>query len=1015
MAAFSRLQLAAALLEYDNDPDNPNAPRRSAQDSAIFSPLRRANGYIQGQTMEEATRTRDLLGVALPSEAGGSIDVKSTTMKSRIASVDLLQNPFGGDDDEQEPEPEEEALEVDLASWGLDSFMPKEKGSKASRNAKGKAKSEILPGTRNSFGTKDNSRSTRATHTRAMSDFGMGGGGAFLDSIPEGGVRRNSVSNPLDMDWDSDSEHLVHKFRKSEFGVIEDLPVKLPLHQRSSLNEAGRDTIPFPTSSSPGPDSELGLGVRTPSRLDERSRAHSNATMGATVVDENNPFSIPPPPEERASRFDPKYAMSHARTNSNATRLSAGPQQAYEEGALDERAASRMSGFTGKQRRDRRASAASFGTRDMLDDDDYAYDGFEDQPMPEKRYSRLDLMRPKVLIMPSPLQNENIAPPPPKPSRDGFLDSSDARPLPPGARSSRLSMLQSSSAVNIPAPGNSFTPNPRNSLSASQLLFRNNLAVDGQRDVTDHDMESKIRRAEKDGEKVQLEFLEDKPPQVQKPEEGTSPVAETSAPFRPAGKLFGRSLIDDLESRKQQMRNKQRVFYGDQRPSMMDRGQPKRSSTLIDPASLQMKPTPNRANSASSATQLQRKGSRGGKPLLTFGEDGQLGETTAMENANQQPQPQLLNVPGSGSRNSRVPKAHSVFGADKLWEREMERLEVIKAQEKVEEEERRIREEAEEAKKSKKKGRGKKKSKKHEEETRNQITSEPSPVTPVDDEGQQDAVNQPLLPDITKVTTRRRTVPVPVDDDSDDESSASEAGSRPTGIRDEAADKWVSDDEEGGKTKASTMAGMQSNSQFGGLFVSPGDDSDEDVPLSVALQRRASQNFLSPRAAYREESDSDEDRPLSTLLLPSAKSEHKFDFEQTSSPRSPLSEQKGQALNADDDEEEDNVPLGVRASRIPTLGSGLFSQSGAGGDEDEDERPLAMHPEQIRRSQFNAFAQMQQQQQMYEAQMRSSMMFNPMMMMPAAPVFAPSLPSQDNAKFGRVDRWRRDVAVEGEV
>ncbi len=245
--------------------------------------------------------TRDLLGVALPSEAGGSVDVKSTTIKSRTASVDLLQNPFGGDDEEPELDPEaEEALEVDLASWGLDSFMPKEKGSKASRNAKGKAKSEILPGTRNSstFGTNDNARTTRVSHTRAMSDFGMGAGGAFLDSIPESSTRRNSISNPLDMgrDSDNDSERLIHRFRTSSYGVIEDLPVKLPLHQRSSFIEAGRDTIPFPTSSSPGPDSELGLGsTRTPSRLDGRGRTQSDATMGATALetDENNPFAIP--------------------------------------------------------------------------------------------------------------------------------------------------------------------------------------------------------------------------------------------------------------------------------------------------------------------------------------------------------------------------------------------------------------------------------------------------------------------------------------------------------------------------------------------------------------------------------------------------------------------------------------------------------------------------------------------------------------------------------------------------
>ncbi len=119
-------------------------------------------------------------------------------------------------------------------------------------------------------------------------------------------------------------------------------------------------------------------------------------------------------------------------------------------------------------------------------------------------------------------------------------------------------MLQSSSVVNIPAPGNSFTPNPRLGLSASQLLFRNNLTVDGQRDIAHRDIDGKIRRAEKDGEQVQLVLPEVVPPQVKEATEEPSPTAEAGVPLRPAGKLFGRSLIDDLESRKQQMRNKQR-------------------------------------------------------------------------------------------------------------------------------------------------------------------------------------------------------------------------------------------------------------------------------------------------------------------------------------------------------------------------------------------------------------------------------------------------------------------------
>ena len=66
------------------------------------------------------------------------------------------------------------------------------------------------------------------------------------------------------------------------------------------------------------------------------------------------------------------------------------------------------------------------------------------------------------------------------------------------------------------------------------------------------------------------------------------------------------------------------------------------------------------------------------------------------------------------------------------------------------------------------------------------------------------------------------------------------------------------------------------------------------------------------------------------------------------------------------------------------------------------------------------FAAQAQQQQMLQAQMYQSMIFQPqpsmMMMAPpmqfAAP--APTMPmqAQDPAKFNRVDKWRQDVAIE---
>ena len=104
--------------------------------------------------------------------------------------------------------------------------------------------------------------------------------------------------------------------------------------------------------------------------------------------------------------------------------------------------------------------------------------------------------------------------------------------------------------LSAPVASNSFTPNPRASLTLSQLTFRNTLLVDGQRDVAYADMDSRLQRATEDGQQVEEE-----------PEpEPDIPIVEDepTGPKRPAGKLYGRSLIDDLEARKAEMRGKQR-------------------------------------------------------------------------------------------------------------------------------------------------------------------------------------------------------------------------------------------------------------------------------------------------------------------------------------------------------------------------------------------------------------------------------------------------------------------------
>lgn len=94
-------------------------------------------------------------------------------------------------------------------------------------------------------------------------------------------------------------------------------------------------------------------------------------------------------------------------------------------------------------------------------------------------------------------------------------------------------------------------------LSLSQLTFRNNLTVGGQRDIAYNDIDGEIPRALEEGEQVQLA-----PTTPTMEVEMALPIpAEDPGPRRPAGKLYGKSLIDDLESRKAQMKSKQRYEF----------------------------------------------------------------------------------------------------------------------------------------------------------------------------------------------------------------------------------------------------------------------------------------------------------------------------------------------------------------------------------------------------------------------------------------------------------------------
>jgi hypothetical protein len=369
--------------------------------------------------------------------------------------------------------------------------------------------------------------------------------------------------------------------------------------------------------------------------------------------------------------------------------------------------------------------------------------------------------------------------------------------------------------------------------------------------------------------------------------------------------------------------------------------------------------------------------------------------------------------------SGRPPNSRSVFGVDKLWEREMVKLREIEAQEKLEEEMLKRKEEEEEKhkaeKKSKKKRKGKKLPQVQQLPDVQQALQLPKPLISSEDMEPRVSIEPPVLPAIQRATKKPPPPPADDEDDEDEESDDEEPiiSNRHTS---EPAWHTGSSDEEGGGPRRTTGIGPRYPAQTSHNPVEP--DSDEDLPLVAAFNKALRPN----RQLQHGDSDhEDEEKPLATLLrdtkLKQSSSHLDINFDRVSA--------KVPSNNSDD--EDDDQPLGLRASRMPP---GFDSVE----DGDEDDRPLGLHPEQ-RRTQYGFFPQ-QQQPMMMQTQLHNSMFFNPSMMgsgffpppmaapmmnpmnpmmMMQAPVPIPSPPPvRDTAKFGRVDKWRRDVAVEGE-
>jgi hypothetical protein len=391
---------------------------------------------------------------------------------------------FQGADDEyfeDEEDYAEAAPNLNLASWGVDEFLakdapkPRAHSRASSINALNRAES---PGPAAALQTRSRAASPGPIKTLDVER---------APNRRSAGFRAKSMG-----EWD-----VTH--------VDEDVPGRTSTSSNRPRRSSVADPTIVPLDEQHPPTAFRGRPLST---LSASGLPAAGRTTPGGDPETPNPFEIPAPSPGYASRFDPK-TIAHQRSQSRLSMNSRHTKQTFLDAQDPEGYADTHSMMVGAP-----TDAASY------------------------RQSRMDMLRPKLLVMPSPLQNQvDPRPVTTKTVRQGYLDSTDGRPLPPGAKTAGAGADPGGMGVGV-----------RNSMSLSQLTFRNSLMVGGQRDPSYAYLESTLKRAEYEGEQIEQEM----DPEPEEPEPGSG------LPYRAAGKLYGRSLMDDLENRKAQLKNKQR-------------------------------------------------------------------------------------------------------------------------------------------------------------------------------------------------------------------------------------------------------------------------------------------------------------------------------------------------------------------------------------------------------------------------------------------------------------------------
>ncbi|WVF71818.1 hypothetical protein IAT40_006626 [Kwoniella sp. CBS 6097] len=923
--SISRLQLAAALLEYDNDEDlaSPGPIRTEFKDhrqSAIFQPFQQAKAEARRQQI--LSQPAPSLPSLLPAEPVASVEPpkpeEQKWRKSTLGEFNPLATGPGpsrdwpappgeghreeieGDDDE-----EEDLADVDVARWGLPSHLVVEEERKAKEKKKDRPES-----TRRSTVPHHTPQPTPSpmNHSRIKSIH-------MSDVLDDTALHRQVMAETqakLEGGGDHRRALSYDRYGASQAFAESDRSRRLADRPATAMGMQNRGTperirtisdpmmLPLPRSPVSAfdnrPMSSLSRGWSSPppGRMDQEEYVEDEEEQ-----EPPNPFALPAPPPELGSRFDPKVLQHQRQPSSSSMPMTAGTD-------YDPRS-SRMSshmrcgeGYFDDQQQQPPHSATSSSHHRRSDERESLRSPtvvYNDIPTPEafgrplmaKRYStsaklqmdRSTLLRPKTLIMPTPLAN---------------------RP-PPTIREPKLPEGYTLGEKPLPYEARTMGDRPGMPMSLSQRTFRSSLMVGGTRED-----EFWVGGAEEEGEVgVQSRELDE------------------GAIMRKPGKLYGKSLMDQLEARKAALKGRQRVFTGDARPAMMARStiyeMPTVSISPTSPEQQQYQQYPSSRHSSMLPVPGQIPGEQpqGRAPLLAFDSNGELHPTS----------PGGLMAPPQNDRQGRIAKSKSVFGVDQIWEKEMSKLRQMQEDERRAEETRRA---IEEAKKLAEEEKKKRKSKKGKGKERMTIVVPDEDTRPVEEVLGISPIKRAheLPPALEFEPEKAPSPPSPPSQPASPEKTPRFGENIDNDGLNEA------EEEEGPRAEHSSPQAQQPNVIIAESGSESDSDSDADVPLSrLAPPRSAHSGGPKPLhnilGGQESESDSDEDVPLSKLSIrsPGASSNSHSNNHHHPSSAQRLTE-----------------PLGSLGLSLPTFSPSGTPSNEPGGDdndeEDEDDQPLAV-------------------------------------------------------------------------